>query len=337
MNREMMIQAWAAFGRQLSTENEELAGILRQSAYHNPWFSHDNLILTIAHFKKAFLDEDKLREWLVQYPEPAKQQKRVGLILAGNIPFVGMHDIMCVLSAGHTAVVKLSSKDLHFFPWMKAQLQLINPVMANQIQLEERISDIDSVIATGSNNSSRYFDYYFGKYPHIFRKNRTSVAILDGSESADTLQELGKDVFTYYGLGCRNVSKLLLPSGYDPGKLLSAWESFSAVKDHNKYKNNLDYNVTLLLLNNQVHYASAFLALTESEELHAPLSTLYYAFYSDEQDLAKKLTEMEEDVQCIVSNRPGNTLPGQTQFPGLLDYADHVDTMEFLHNLPDRN
>jgi hypothetical protein len=343
MNREQLIDVFAAFGRVLEqaiAEPESPTGlqeIMQRSAYLNPWFTLDFQREALLGFRKNFIHESVLSQWLNKYPEPVKQPKRIGLILAGNIPFVGMHDILCVLCSGHTAVIKLSSKDPYFFPWMKQQLSKMDgqtgSELANQMEFVEHLKDIDGIIATGSNNTSRYFDYYFGKYPHIFRKNRSSVAVLDGTEDNNILAELGKDVFTYFGLGCRNVSKIFMPEGYDPTRLLKVWETFNHLQHHHKYKNNLDYNLTLLMLNYRKYYASEYLALTENEGLHAPLATLYYAYYTSNADLQNQLAAISDDLQCVVSIQPGNTYPGQTQSPGLDDYADHIDTMRFLQEL----
>lgn len=343
MNREQLISILTELGAviedSLTDQQDErgLRAVMQRSAYQNPWFTLEFQEEALRQFREKFLNEQVLRDWLKQYPEPTSNSKRIGLILAGNVPFVGMHDILCVLCSGHIATVKLSSKDPYFFPWMKEQLQQIDQQkgteLSSHLEFVDQLKNIDAIIATGSNNTGRYFDYYFGKYPHIFRRNRSSVAVLDGTEDAATLAAIGKDVFTYFGLGCRNVSKLLLPEGYDPARLLTAWETYNYLQNHHKYKNNLDYNLTLLMLNYRKHFSSEFLALTENEGLHAPLATLYYSFYQDDNDLQQQLAEIADELQCVVSSKPGNTIPGQTQTPGLSDYADHVDTMKFLHEL----
>jgi hypothetical protein len=343
MNREQLISVLTDLGQVLEQsltdqhDQNGLKAVMQRSAYQNPWLTLEFQETALHQIREKFLSEAALKNWLNQYPEPVLQPKRIGLILAGNVPFVGMHDILSVLCSGHIAVVKLSSKDPYFFPWSKEQLQVIDrknaTALASYLEFAEQLKDIDAIIATGSNNTGRYFDYYFGKYPHIFRRNRSSVAILDGTEDDTVIAELGKDVFTYFGLGCRNISKLFLPEGFDPARLLKVWETYNYLQNHHKYKNNLDYNLTLLMLNYRKHFSSEYLALTENDGLHAPLATLYYTFYKDNADLQQQLDAISDDLQCVVSTKPGNTPPGQTQTPSLIDYADHVDTMKFLHEL----
>ncbi|MBC8046213.1 MAG: hypothetical protein H7Y00_05410 [Fimbriimonadaceae bacterium] len=197
----------------------------------------------------------------------------------------------------------------------------------------ERLENFDAVIATGSNNSARYFEYYFGKYPHIIRRNRASISILTGHETEEQLYDLGKDVFYYYGLGCRNVSKIYMPPTFEAEKLFRIWEDYRYVIDNNKYKNNYDYNRALLLLNQTPHLANDFFMMAEESRLFSPLSTIHYEYYSDSIDMQNKMNLIQEDLQCVVANTEGNTAFGKTQFPELWDYADHVDTMKFLVEL----
>jgi hypothetical protein len=331
MDKVLLINALTALGRRLGDKDEALEAVIRRTEAENPWFTTDNQYCALERIIGQFLDEKKLTRWLEKYPEPVSRPLKIGLVLAGNIPFVGFHDVLCVLASGHHAYLKLSSKDKRFLPYMKEQLEEIEPELAARMHISEQLKGMDAVIATGSNNTSRYFEYYFGSKPHIFRKNRTSVAILDGNESEEELMELGKDVFDYFGLGCRNVGKLYLPKGYDPTGLLALWEAYSSISDHTKYKNNLDYNLTLTLLNEEHPYASSFLILKETASMHAPLATVYYEFYVPAE--SKPLELPLDEIQCVVSSRPGNTAFGQTQVPALEDYADHVDTMAFLHGL----
>lgn len=326
------IRALSTFGASLYEGNASLTDVLRQTQAQNGWFDREQLWTMLLSFRQQFFDAEKLQAWISGYT-PADRMKTVGLVLAGNVPFVGMHDILCVLMSGHRAQIKLSSKDSYFFPWMQAQLQEIYPPLADQLSFTERLQDFDAVIATGSNNSARYFNYYFGKYPHIIRRNRTSVAVLHGDETPEQLEALGKDVFTFYGLGCRNVGKVFVPQGYDQQLLFKYWEPYRQVIDNPKYKHNYDYNRALLLLNNTPYLTNDFYMLVESEQLFSPLSVLYLQSYSDATDLQEKLDPIAADLQCIVSNRPGNTPFGKTQDPGLSDYADHIDTMQFLQSL----
>lgn len=330
---EDRIAAMTAFGALLQPDNADLQQLIRRTGYTNGWFTEEESWRMLESFRTQFLDAQALRSWMERY-KSAPQPRTVALVLAGNVPFVGMHDLLCVLMSGHQALVKLSSKDPYFFPWMQEQLQHIAPEIAGQIRFTEKLEDFDAVIATGSNNSARYFQYYFGKYPHIIRKNRTSVAILTGDETEDDLRALGKDVFYYYGLGCRNVGKVFIPEGYDIQNLFRYWEDYRYVIDHMKYKNNYDYNRALLLLNNTYYLTNDFYMLVESDQLFSPLSVLYFETYKIAQDLEEKISAIAENLQCVVSLQPGNTPFGKTQFPGLSDYADHADTMQFLSELP---
>jgi hypothetical protein len=330
MDKELLINVFSEFGGNLKAKNGALDDLMSQVEQHNPWFTIENQEIMIDQFIEQYFDKNALTNWLELYPEPVTSPKTVGMVLAGNVPFVGMHDILCVLAAGHNAQAKLSSKDTLFYVWLKKMLNNIHPDLADRFLITEQLSSPDAVIATGSNNTSRYFEYYFGKMPHIFRKNRTSVAIITGDESEEDLMNLGKDVFTYFGMGCRNVGKLLLPQGYTPTDLLDLWQPYSYLGDHNKYKNNLDYNLTLAMLNNEHPYASDFLILKETEQWHAPLATVYYSFYNNESETDNL---PHDELQCVVSNKEGHVPFGETQKPTLTDYADHIDTMNFLHDL----
>ena len=333
MDKELLAAAWIKIGADISTMADGLEQVVEQTYQHNNWFTPEEQHFALQHFSQYFLEPAAISDWLAQYPDPVEAPRNVGLILAGNIPYVGMHDIMSTLSSGHKAIVKLSSKDKFFFPWLRRRLEVHAPAMAERLVFADQLKTIDAIIATGSNNTSRYFEYYFGKYPHVFRQNRTSVAIIDGNEDEETVIRLGEDVFRYFGLGCRNVGKLFLPKGYHPDLLLQAWKSFESIGNHNKYKNNLDYNLTLLLLNQEKVWTSEFLVLAETEKLHAPLATLYYSYYDDKTDWETSIASHADELQCIVGNGPNHIAHGQTQLPGLMDYADHLDTMAWLHQL----
>ena len=327
------IAALAKAGKRLREKGNEWHEILRKTEAHNRWFTEFHCELMLNSFSDYFLQEDKLEAWVALYPkleEEKKDKKTAGLILAGNIPFVGMHDLLSVLITGNKAVVKLSSKDVYFFPWFMNLLASIEPEFSDSIVFTEKLSGYDAVIATGSNNTSRYFEYYFGKYPHLFRKNRTSVAVLSGDESEEELHELGKDVFYYYGLGCRNVGKIFIPVAFEVEKLFRIWDDFRYVSDNTKYKNNYDYNRALLLLNQSPHLANDFFMMMETEQLFSPLATVFYERYSSADDCNEKILAVHDDLQCVVKKSEGNTPFGKTQFPELWDYADHVDTVEFL-------
>lgn len=326
------IQALTDFGKLLTPDNQELALILQRTTAHNGWFDHTSVWQMLNSFREQFFQEALLQQWMSAY-RVAETPKEVGLVLAGNVPFVGMHDILCVLMSGHIAQIKLSSKDAHFFPWMQQKLEQLLPELGKRMHFVERLASFDAVIATGSNNSARYFHYYFNNYPHIIRKNRTSVAILHGDETAEDIIALGRDVFSFYGLGCRNVGKVFVPQSFDKQVLFRDWASYEWVIENTKYKHNYDYNRALLLLNKTPYLTNDFYMLVESEQLFSPLSVLFMETYANADDLQIKLDAIAPDLQCVVSSRPGNTPFGATQQPALGDYADHMDTMQFLQSL----
>ncbi len=262
----------------------------------------------------------------------------VGLVLAGNIPLVGFHDILCVFAAGHRARIKLSDKDPFLLPLLLEMLKEIDLRTAEYFDTTtERLTNFDAVIATGSNNSARYFEAYFGKYPHIIRKNRNAVAILKGRETVEELRNLGDDIFQYFGLGCRNVSKLYLPKGYNFTLLLETLHERNEIVMHDKYKNNFDYNFTLLILNKIKYESNGCILMREATEIASPISVVYYEFYDDLDVLIHGLKMKKDEIQLIVSNAQIADLQtfrfGEAQKPSLSDYADGVDTMQFLLSL----
>jgi hypothetical protein len=280
------------------------------------------------------LSRDKLEKWLSAYPiEMPANPKTVGIVMAGNIPMVGFHDLLSVMVSGHNALIKLSSKDHVLLTWLLKKLFGLDEDWKNRITVSDLLRGMDAVIATGSNNSSRYFEYYFAKYPHIVRRNRGSVAVLTGDESEDDLKRLGFDMLSYFGLGCRNVSKLLVPEGYSFDFLFESIMPFRYVIDHNKYKNNYDYNRTLLLMNKEPHLANEFLMLREDDRIVSPVAMVHYETYKTEDELNKILLKDEQNIQCVAGS---DFIPfGKTQSPELWDYADGVDTMKFLLGMND--
>jgi hypothetical protein len=265
-----------------------------------------------------------------------KTEKKIGIAMAGNIPLVGFHDLMCVLLSGHQLVAKLSSSDSVLMKFVRDSIISIDSSFADKLLFEERLNGVDAVIATGSDNTSRYFEYYFRNIPHIIRKNRTSCAVIVGEESPEEYSMLGKDIFCYFGLGCRNVSKIFVPENFDFPVMLKSLESFQPIVNHHKYANNYDYQKSILLINQTHHYDNGFLLLTENENLVSPISTVYYQFYKDQNDLSLKLQSMADKIQCIVSAQGWykQSVPfGEAQFPLVSDYADGVDTMAFLQNV----
>lgn len=260
--------------------------------------------------------------------------KSIGLILAGNIPMVGFHDVLSVLLSGHRALIKPASDDRILLPFLLGILAEIEPRFSDAIRLVDKLENPDAVIATGSNNSARYFEYYFGKYPHIIRKNRTSVAILSGNETDEELVRLGSDIFSYFGLGCRNVSKLYVPKGYVFDRFFKGMEQFGYLMQHNKYMNNYDYHRALFLLNQESFLTNDFLLLREHREVSTPVSVLHYESYANGADLNAGLETVQDQIQCTVGI--GHLPFGTAQCPGPMDYADGVDTMDFLTGLSEK-
>ncbi|MFT4846459.1 MAG: hypothetical protein ACJAZC_002199 [Cryomorphaceae bacterium] len=298
----------------------------------NPWFTEENIQKSLNGF--AFmLRPEAVSQWLSSYDLALKESKRIGLVLAGNLPMVGFHDILAVLVSGHHPVVKLSSQDRLLLP---AIFTLFNETSTNGAfditWVEDRKLDgIDAIIATGSNNSSRYFEYYFGKYPNIIRKNRNSVAVISGEESAEELKLLGEDIFSYFGLGCRNVAKLFVKDDFNLDRFFESIYDHNQVVNHNKYANNYDYYKALWMMNQEDLLDNGFLLLRQSEAMSSPVGTLFYERFTEHDQLLDKLSERSEEIQCIVSK---NDVPfGKSQKPELWDYADGVDTLEFLASL----
>ena len=319
---------------------DDLNELIKTIHFHNGWFTEDNVRNAISAIVGS-LKPEFLNNWLFAYPEISfnnKTPKNIAVIMAGNIPMVGFHDMLCVLMSGNKFIGKLSSDDKLLMPFIAKILISIEPEFSKSIEFTEgRIKNMDAVIATGSNNSARYFECYFGKYPHIIRKNRNSVAVLTGAENASGLKLLGKDIFQYFGLGCRNVSKLFVPKGYDFKLFYESIFDYQNVINNNKYGNNYDYNRTVYLMSNQPSLLdNNFLLLKEDESYSSPIGVLFYEFYNDKLTLNKKLKTDKEQIQCIVSNdlEIKNAVSfGEAQCPKLTDYADGIDTMRFLTNL----
>jgi hypothetical protein len=321
------------------TEHELFVKLIGQVSLHNPWFTEKNVLSSIASIADS-LTPDNLVEWIEPYktklvgPGPSR---KVLVIMAGNIPLVGFHDFLSVLVSGNRFLGKVSSDDHLLLPFLAAILLQFEPRFKDRIEFAEgQVKDMEAVIATGSNNSSRYFDYYFGKYPHIIRKNRHSLAILNGTETEADFKALGSDIFQYFGLGCRNVSKLFVPSGYRFDPFFEGIFGFSDVLSNNKYGNNYEYNKTVYLLHNEKLLDNNFVLLREDIALASPIGVLFYEYYSDESALKSRLQMDEPYIQCKVSKegKLDQTIPfGNTQNPQLWEYADGVDTMRFLINI----
>ena len=299
---------------------------------HNGWYTPENVYFSIQSWAKA-LTEENLNKWLSAYNIQSKETKNVGLILAGNIPLVGFHDFLSVLISGNKVLIKTSSNDQHLLPFLANYLIVIEPEFAKKITfVEGKLENFDAVIATGSNNTARYFEYYFKNTPSIIRKNRNSVAVLNGKETKEQLLGLGEDIFRYFGLGCRNVSKLFVPKGYSFEAFFKAIYEYKDVIYYEKYSNNYDYNKAVFLMSNFKLLDNEFLTLKEDTSYASPISSVFYEYYEDIDDLKTRLANEAEQIQCIVSNNlVSKSIPfGQTQQPKLWDYADNVDTIAFL-------
>jgi len=309
--------------------------LLNHSYTKNPWFTAQNVMLSIQGITK-FVSKEVLEKWTSNY-QFNENPKTVALILAGNIPLVGFHDILSVLISGNHVLAKLSSKDDELIKIIRDILIEIHPHWEEKFKITEQfLKNFDAVIATGSNNSGRYFDYYFGKYPHIIRNNRNAVAVLNGKESNEELQALADDIYLYFGLGCRNVSKIFVPKNYDFQAFFEATEKYKELINHHKYANNYEYRRAIFLVNTEKHFDNGFTLFKPEKAIASPIAVINYEFYKNLDDINAQLIFEQDKIQCIVSNAQGikNALPlGSAQFPEVWDYADNVDTLQFLSKL----
>ncbi|MDR6302157.1 acyl-CoA reductase [Mesonia maritima] len=311
----------------------QLQKAVEDSIHYNGWFTKENIYFSLEQWANA-LKKEKLENWLKSYSFSDKDPKTVAIIMAGNIPLVGFHDFLCVQLSGNKTLIKQSSNDKLLLPALLELLKFYAEDFNDSVEIaKEQLKDFDAVIATGSNNTARYFEYYFSKKPHIIRKNRNSVAILTGKETSEELHKLGEDIFRYYGLGCRNVSKLLVPENYDFKTFFEAIYDWNPIINQHKYVNNYDYNKAVYLMSNQKLFDNNFLILKEDQNFASPIGCLFYEYYKNEEQLKNYLTEHTEDLQCVVSSKENHISFGKTQMPKLTDYADNVDTMAFLTNL----
>lgn len=320
-------------------KNPDLIRIAKNKAYQqNQWFITENSQKALDAISLHYLSIEALEKWLLDYTikEPI-QIKKIGLILAGNIPLVGFHDILTVFISGHHSLIKLSDKDKELIPVLINQLCEINTDCGAYFSFVDRLTDYDAIIATGSNNSAVHFEYYFKHVPHIIRRNRNAIAILDGSESREDLVTLGEDIFSYFGLGCRNVSKLYLPSDYDTDVLMEALHDYKELVLHNKYKNNFDYNYAIYLLNQDKFFMNGCVLLKESTDISSKIAMLGYEYYDSILHLVELVQARMEDIQLITSKNNIDGLEtirfGEAQKPQLWNYADGVDTLQFLNGI----
>jgi hypothetical protein len=332
MHLQERIHLLADLGLYMASEDEGWKEVKQRAEQENGWFTQPFIALSINNIATAFLDEKKIAAWAKSYdlPEQNLSPKMLGLIMAGNIPMVGFHDFLGIFLCGHRQVIRTSSKDQALIRHILAYCLDKDERFGNYFSFGEMLKGCDAYIATGSNNSARYFDYYFAKYPHIIRRNRTSVAILTGKESKESLEKLADDVYSYFGLGCRNVTKIYVPEAYDFIPLLAAFRKYGDLAMHNKYKNNYDYQLTILILNKLYYMSNDTILLKEDSSPFSPISLLHYEYYKDLDTVLASLTG-NNDIQCIAGD---GFLPfGTTQKPGLSDYADGIDSMQFLKKL----
>jgi hypothetical protein len=348
MNTAHLIKVFSELGHIiLNSSKSNLSNILNSAitnAYiSNPWFTSEFCSIAIKSIASDWLNPQNLNSWVKKYSlinKATQDPKRIAVIMAGNVPFVGFHDMLAVVITGNTFIGKTSSKDGGLMQAIIEMLKKIEPEMENRLFItDERLPEFDAVIATGSDNSARYFDYYFAKYPNIIRKNRSSIAILTGNETDKELKDLANDIFSYFGLGCRNVSTLFLPKGYNFINLIPYFESFSFIANHNKYANNYEYNRALYLMNSAPHLDNGFCLFVESQAIGTPVGVINYSYYNSQQDNIDFIELNSENIQCVVSNSNvfGKVVPlGAAQSPTLTDYADNVDTVEFLLGIGSR-
>lgn len=304
---------------------------LKLAQQHNGWFTKENIVFSLNGWSNQ-LNQNNLIKWTSKYNFTAEPLKVIAIIMAGNIPLVGFHDFLSVLISGQNVLVKQSSNDKHILPFLTKYLEHVEPEFKGRIAITEtKLEHFDAVIATGSNNTARYFEYYFKNKPSVIRKNRNSLAILTGKESDDELVALSEDIFRYYGLGCRNVSKLFVPKDYDFQQFFKAMYHWNPIIHQNKYANNYDYNKAVYLMSQFEMLENGFLMIKEDENFSSPIATLFYEYYDSKDTLKETLKERSAAIQCIVANEfsEDEIKFGQTQLPNLWDYADNVDTIAF--------
>ena len=331
MNLQKRIELLQRLQKYLLANDEEWQNIKTKASFHNGWFTAEFIDLALKNICSEFLEKEKLEQWALHYHlDDNVGGKNIGIVMAGNIPLVGFHDFLCVFISGHKQTIKLSSKDAILLKHLVEKMMEWDPSLIQYIEFAELLKGCDAYIATGSNNSARYFTQYFSKYPNIIRRNRTAVAILTGAETTQELDLLSDDVHQYFGLGCRNVTKLFVPVGYNFVPLLRAFDKYKYFEDHHKFKNNYDYQLSIALLNNIYYMTNGSALLLENDATFSAISQLNYSFYEDEKNVFDILKD-NDDIQCICGSMG---IPfGMAQKPSLMEYADGVDTMQFLLTL----
>ena len=331
MNLQNRIDLLIQLSDYLKENGSEWQAIKQKASVHNGWFVPEFIDRAIININEFFLQKKELEQWAAHYHlDDNLGGKNIGIVMAGNIPLVGFHDFLCVFISGHRQTIKLSSKDDILLKHLVQKLGEWEILTDNYISFADMLKGCDAYIATGSNNSARYFEHYFSRYPNIIRRNRTSVAVLTGLETKEDLAFLADDIHVYFGLGCRNVTEIFVPEGYDFIPLLKSFDNFKYFIDHNKYKNNYDYQLSIALMNNVYYMTNGSTLLIESDEIFSPISRLNYSFYEAADQVAETLNN-NPCVQCVIGY--GGIRPGQAQSPGLFDYADGKDTMQFLLSL----
>ena len=318
--------------KELTHWSSELNKAIDTSYKYNTWFTEDSVKQALNEWSKQ-LNYSNIKQWTDQYQLTDKSDKKIAIIMAGNLPLVGFHDLLCGLILNFNCIVKLSSDDKILIPFIIEFLDSVLPGIKNKVEFTTNpIKDFNGVIATGSNSSFKYFEYYFGSYPNVLRKTRHSIAVLDGNESVEDLKNLGNDIFTYFGMGCRSVSKLLVPKGYDFDLLFNALFKFKDIINHNKYVNNYDYNKAVYLMSEQKFIENGFVILKEDEKLGSPIGCLFFEYYENSKDLNTYISNIKDSLQCVVSNLniPNSTSFGSSQKPNIDDYADNINTLDFL-------
>lgn len=305
--------------------------IQQQASESNAWFIPEFVTHAIHQIRQNYLDKNKLETWVKNYSLPLLEKKlyNIGIVMAGNIPLVGFFDFLCVFISGHVQTIKLSSKDNILLKHLTDTMTQWNEQVAKHVRYAEMLKGCDAYIATGSNNSARYFEYYFGKYPHIIRKNRTSVACVNGKETIAELESLADDVFLYFGMGCRNITKIFVPSQYDFIPLLDAFRKYDYLIENHKYKHNYDFNLAMHIVNQKFYMTNGSILLSENNSPFSPISQLHYQFYNNVNEIYQQLNP--EEIQCITGIE--KLALGQAQSPSLFDYPDGIDTMLFLRNI----
>lgn len=338
MNLDERIESMVKLGADLINQDERLMAHAHRTESNNPWFTKKHITWSIRQIANQFLNRNKILAWLNNYSIPEDgEMRQVGIVMAGNIPLVGFHDMLCCFIAGHKSIIKLSDKDPYLIPYVLTLLKEANPETAAYFELVQKLENYDAVIATGSNSTAVHFEYYFKNVPHIIRRNRNAVAVLQESVENESIEKLGDDVFLYYGLGCRNVSKIYLPKSFNTDRLFENFTKHQDVINHGKYRNNFDYNVAIFMLNKLPYLESGFFILKEDEQIASRIACLHYERYDDEKTLINHLLSEKEKIQCVVSDLQMESLKtvpfGTSQIPSLLDYADDADTLDFLLKL----